>query len=138
VTDDLTAIGNSQGSELGTVDISTGKLTACSQGLCFTGGSVDIKSEGGITLFDGTFTTGTVTTSGGTTFLNANLASGGTTEIASKNGVYSSNTIVTVATPEPSGLGLLGAGLLGLAFCVRQTRRAAQAAVGVQKSMKAV
>jgi hypothetical protein len=120
VTDDLIAIGSQTGSELGTVNITSGKLTSCATGLCFTGGSVVIKSETGSMIFTGMFSTGTITQSGGQTFLNANLMNGGTTEIASKSGTYSSNTIVSSAVPEPDTLSMLGAGLVGLWWVGRQ------------------
>jgi hypothetical protein len=118
VTDDLTEIGSQQGAELGTVDITSGKLASCAQGLCFSGGTVVIKSESGAMIFSGTFTSGTVTSSNGNTFLNANLVNGGTTEIDSKSGVVSSNTVVGTV-PEPSALWLLGTGLVGLSFMRR-------------------
>jgi hypothetical protein len=126
VTSDLLSIDDSstgvlsQGPELGTVDITSGTLFTCPSGLCFTGGSVLIKDETGGTIFTQTFSSGTITTSGGNTFLNANLPDGGTAEIESAKGVFSSNTIVTVqTTPEPASLALMGTGLLGLSFMRR-------------------
>jgi hypothetical protein len=90
---------------------------ACSSGYCFTGGSLDITNTSGATLFDGAFTSGTITQSGGNTFLNASLVNGGTVLIKSKSGAFSSHSIIITTTTAT--LGLLGSGLIGLAFIRR-------------------
>jgi hypothetical protein len=83
-------------------------------------------------LVDEMFTSGTVTSSGGNTFINASLANGGTTLIEDKAGHFSSNSIVTsqvTAVPEPSTLTTLGFGvgfgILGLWFAGREHFRTA-------------
>lgn len=107
---------------LGHVDITTGRLASCTAGLCFTGGSLDITNTSGGVIFDMAFTSGSVSKSGGNTFLNASLVNGGTTQIESSSGVFSSNSIVSTSAgvaPEPSALWLLGTGLIGLSFARR-------------------
>jgi hypothetical protein len=86
----------SQGA-LGWVNVTTGTLSACQSGLCFTGG----------------------------TLVNASLGTlGGSTQISL--GVGSTGTVSggTIVTPEPGTLGLLGTGLIGLAGIVRRKLRA--------------
>lgn len=114
VSIDDTTTGHITQGQLGTVDIVTGTLAACAAGLCFTGGDVVIKNPSGGVLFSSAFSSGTVSQSNGTTFLNATFANGGTTEIETKSGVFSSNTIATSVVPEPASLSLLGTGLVSL------------------------
>jgi hypothetical protein len=122
---DVTTNTLTQGTALGWVTLTTGTLSSCSSGLCFTGGTLTITSTGGATLFAGTFTSGSVTVISGVTFVNASLGSaGGSTQISmgvGRNGTVSGDTIVT---PEPGTLGLLGTGLVGLAGIVRRKLRA--------------
>jgi len=120
VTTNTKSLGN-----LGWVSVTTGTLSACPAGLCFTGGTLTVTSAGGATLFTGTFTSGTVSVLGGATFVNALLGTaGGSVQFAfgvGSNGTVSGDTIVT---PEPGTLGLLGTGLVGLAGIVRRKLRA--------------
>jgi len=112
--------------DLGKVDITTGTLMASSTGFSFTGGSLVVTNTSGVTLFDGAFTSGTISQSGGNTFLNASMANGtGTVLIKTKSGSFSSDSVVTTGIstiPEPSTLGLVGTGLIGLAFIRRSAR----------------
>ncbi len=115
---DVTTNTLTTGNNLGSVVFTTGAVS----GGIFTGGAITITATGGATLFSGTFTSGTVTTVGGVTFITANLACTGcgSVQIISRAGGLSGDTIVT---PEPGTLGLLGTGLVGLAGIVRRKLR---------------
>ena len=123
VTDDLIAINQHTGSELGTVRITSGRLSSCTlaavgKALCFTGGSELIKSEAGKMLLSEAFISGDIVKNHGQVFLNGVLRNGGTAEIAMlKPGRFSSNTIVsTGVVPEPESLIFMATGLFGLAI----------------------
>jgi hypothetical protein len=108
----------------GWVTVTTGTLTAtATPGVFnFTAGSIVIKDGSNATLFSGTFTSGTVTALGNGAFAVSATAGNGiafTTQLSAA-GAVSGNTIVT---PEPSTLGLLGTGLVGLAGIVRRKMR---------------
>jgi len=125
ITTNATLCGNNSGTACnGWVSVTTGTLSACASGLCFTGGTITITNNGS-TLFQGTFSNGTVSVVNGVTFVNGSLGSvGGTTQISmtiNHVGAISGDTIVT---PEPGTLGLLGTGLVGLAGIVRRKLRA--------------
>jgi hypothetical protein len=128
VTDDLTQISDlttgkiTSGAELGTVDITSGKLFSCGSALCFSGGSVVIKNESGKMIFTGMIASGTISQSGGNVFLNAGLRNGGVTEIKTKSGIFSSDTAISSAhvVPEPSSYMLLGSGLIGLTWMLKK------------------
>ena len=119
MSSELIGIGNTLGS-LGTVTVTTGVLVGGNGSFTFTGGTITIVSSTNVTLFSGTFTSGTVMVVNG--FTNINYFVGGLAggfQIA-KGGVVSGDTIVT---PEPGTLGLLGTGLIGLAGIVRRKIR---------------
>lgn len=119
--DDLTTGINQQG-DLGDVNITTGTLSSCTSGLCFTGGKLDITSTSGAQLVDESFTSGTIARIGGFMFLNATLPNGATVLLADAHGNFSSDSTITAtsgAVPEPAGLFLMGSGLLGLCFARR-------------------
>jgi hypothetical protein len=108
----------------GTVKVSTGTLSSCSAGLCFTGGTIDVWNSSNQLLFQGSFG-GTLTNSNGVITIHANDGGSpvvaGFTFVASKGGSVSGD--FTVTTPEPGTLGLIGTGLIGLAGIARRKLR---------------
>jgi hypothetical protein len=109
----------------GTVKISTGTLSSCSGGLCFSAGTIDVWNSSSQLLFHGSFD-GSVSSSNGVTSINANMGGNpvpaGFTFIVSKSGLVSGDFSV-VTTPEPGTLGLIGTGLIGLAGLARRKLR---------------
>ncbi len=108
----------------GTVTVSTGTLSSCSAGLCFSAGTIDVWNSSSQLLFQGSFD-GTVTNTNGVITIKANDGGSpviaGFTFVASKSGTVSGD--FTVTTPEPGTLGLIGTGLIGLAGIVRRKLR---------------
>src|SRR5207248_11103476 len=66
----------SQGA-LGWVTVTTGTLSACPAGLCFTGGCLTMKSAGGADLFSRSFRGGTVVAYSVPTRVNGSLGRAG-------------------------------------------------------------
>jgi PEP-CTERM motif len=150
----LYGLGTVAGTGLGSISLSTGALLSSVYtggvltSATFNGGSFTITGNGidGIpsgVIFTGTFT-GNVTMSGGTTGyvlsggFSGTLSGGGTlsgvlgitTDSTGKKGYTGRVGVGSVditggsAVPEPSTLGLMGSGLLGLGALVRRKIRA--------------
>ena len=115
----LTGINTTFGN-LGTVTVATGTLSGGGGNFTFTGGTITIVNTSNVTLFTGTFSSGTVSVVNGFTSINyyMNGLAGGFQ--FTKDDLVSGDTLVT---PEPGTLGLLGTGLVGLAGIVRRKLR---------------
>lgn len=118
--------GHNQTGDLGVIDITTGTLSHCSSGFCFTGGTLDIDNLSNKDLFFGALKSGTITMNGATTILSAVLSNGATSVIRENNNTFSSQALVRTSAaviPEPASMTLMGTGLLSFAFAVFRNRR---------------
>lgn len=125
VIDQLVQIDNNgvvQTGNLGKIDLTTGTLSSCAAGFCFTGGTLDIDNLSDADLALATFTSGSISTAGGVTTLSAFLPNGAATVIKLSNNSFSTQALVGTV-PEPATLGLLGTGLVSLAGLVWSKRR---------------
>src|SRR5439155_2662384 len=83
--------------------------------------TIDITNSSSTTLFQGSFTSGSVMVLNGITFINA-VGNKVSVTLQIAHGAVSGDTFVT---PEPGTLGLLGTGLVGIAGLVRRKFKAA-------------
>jgi len=117
--------GGAFGAGTVTISVSLGS-TSCGAG-CFNiaGGTVSVWNGSSVSLFNGTFSSGSATVSGNSITIQG-ISTGGNTIAGvfklSKKGGWQGSSDVFV-TPEPGTLGLLGTGLVGLAGIVRRKLR---------------
>lgn len=120
--DDLTTRQVSSGN-LGTLDVTSGSLSACSAGFCFTGGTLDIDDSHGHDIFLGKLVSGTISQTGGKTIMSAFLSNGSTAVLKDNASTFSSQALITtprVGVPEPASSLLLGTGLVILSGLCRK------------------
>lgn len=120
VTSTITSVNFGPTGNYGTVTLTTGALTGAGSNWTFSSGSVTITTATGTQLFN--ITNGFVFGTSLSNFMVGGSFSGGGSSSFAFGSTVSGNTMAPV--PEPSTLGLLGTGLVGLAGLARRKLRA--------------
>lgn len=110
---------------LGIVDVTTGRLLPCAAGFCFAGGTLDIDSIHGGSIFDGNFSRGSIDVENGFVVLNAFFTNGAAAVIRDHRNSFSTQALVRgvgAQVPEPATFALMGSGLVSLAFLWRKRK----------------